>query len=126
MALSKNMNVMKVLIEECLRRRGASPATTPRDIRVALECLRVVIEEPMVYILSDSVRFADAFEADFDRKCQYIGTMEDCLSIRSGTVIALHTGDRTDKQRARYTQMLEILKSREEVVVWHIGRWQIP
>lgn len=126
MALTKNMNVMKALIEECLRRRGASPSTTPRDIKVALECLRLVIEEPMVYVLSDSTRFSDDFAINFDRKCLSIVTMQDCMSIRTGTVIALHTGDRTDKQRIRYTQMLETLKMQPEVSIWHLGRWSVP
>jgi len=124
MALTKNMNVMKALIEEILRRRGANPNTTARDIRVALGCLKLIIEEPMVYILADSVRFADAFRDSFDRTCLYIDTMEDCLSVQSGTVVALHTGDKSDRQRIRYNQMLETLKGRPEVVVWHIGRWE--
>ena len=123
MALTKNMNIMKALIEECTRRRGASPTTTPRDVKVALGCLKLVIEDPVVYILSDSARFADAFRDTFDRQCLHIETMEDCLSIISGTVIALHTGDRTDKQRIRYNQMLETLKLQPDVTVWHIGKW---
>lgn len=125
MALTKNMNIMKALIEECLRRRGASPETTPRDIKVALGCLRLVIEDPMVYILADSTRFSDAFADAFDRKCLHIATMEDCLSIKGGTVIALHTGDRTDRQRIRYNQMLETLKQEPDVTIWHLGKWQI-
>lgn len=123
MALSKNMNIMKALVEECLRRRGVSAATEPRDIEIALQVMRVVIEDPEVYLLADSPRFVEAFRESFDRPCIEITSLQDCAHMERGTVIALHTGDRTERQRIRYTEMLEVLKTNKEITIWHIGRW---
>lgn len=122
--LSKNMSIMKALIEECTRRRGASPSTEPRDIEVAIKCLKIMLElESVVYVIADSRRFCDAFQDVIEKQCVFLETLESVIGLEKGPVVCLHTGDRTEKQRNTYLAKYARLKDRPEIDMYHIGRW---
>jgi len=123
MELSEEMKALKEQVENLLSRKG-SPKN-PEEIRIALKVIDFMIPHRMLHIVADSQRVARDFAEVMCRPYKHIKHREDIVGYNKIHVVVLHTGHRTDHQKANYLEVRELIRIYcRDVITWHIGEWR--
>jgi hypothetical protein len=127
MPLSKNINVMKSLIETCLRKNTNKNfiIVSDEDVQMALKVLKALLDSDKLLLVADADRIAFHFASvmEMDYRLLYDITTAKAIPDSPANVVVLHSGDRTAEQKKRYLELLGYLTSQKNIVIWHIGRW---
>jgi hypothetical protein len=126
MALTRAVSVLRALIEETLRRprQGQPRIAEPGDVQTMLRVLKTLTMDKRVIILADSSRFADDFRKVTGIVARYVWLWDQVQGLDNLHVIQLHTGPRSARQQELLNDVLEILKTRQNIDFWHIGEWR--
>jgi hypothetical protein len=127
MALSKNIQTLRKLIEETLRRRrshGRSPNYEPGEVVKMLAVLKVLVMDRRVFVLADTSRFAQDFLSVTGIIGRYAWSTDQLQGFDNLHVIILHTGPRTPKQEQLHQELTDYLITRTNIAYWNIGEWR--
>jgi hypothetical protein len=124
MALSKNLTIMRALIEELLvRRHNESNRPTLEELQIGTKLLNVMLPEGRVYVVTDSYRIAEHFARAVKRQFTHFNCIEKMQGIENIHIVVLHTGQQTPVQYDIRTRIMDYVRSMRDITVWHIGDW---
>lgn len=124
MALTKNQKILKALVEDMLR-RGAHEKVerSGEDIDIAIKILNAVIPPGRLTLIADTSRIAEAFSKKMGRNYIQLSHAGMCLGLEDIHIVRLYTGRRTPNQQATLEEVMEALKTRPDITIWHVGEW---
>lgn len=119
---SRNMPVMKALIENVLRRsQKISEQPDTHDIAVCYAAMSVMIPG-QIYVVSDSQRFCDQFAERIERPCYRLHESS-AKGLYGRSVVILNGGPRTTEQKIIHSSIMSKLKENGITDFWNVGIW---
>jgi hypothetical protein len=125
--LSKAMAVMKVLVEDTLRRDRHSRGTVllQENIDLCLGAINgLVPPHRPLYVIADAFRFVQDFSVVMQRRCVHLSNVQYARGIEDSHIVSLITGGRTDSQRKIFGELINQLEH-QRCIVWRIGHWRV-
>lgn len=132
MELTKNQKVLKVLVEEMLRRSyktGTEP-NPPEDVETGMNILRMLLPSRIV-VMSTSTRIADDFVQALKRPRNGViylcGTddIERLHGFNNIHIVQLYSGALNSVQGEIRRRILAGLQAYvREYTIWHVGEWR--
>lgn len=131
MAYPKSVKIIKKIIEDTCQRRRRTPFPQPLDnhitsveIEFCMDAMSALIQDPKLYIIADSTRFAHDFAQVMGKPYCHLLEPRHFHGLEPECVVILHTGNRTANQQANFEALQLELLHRPNIEVWHIGEWR--
>lgn len=134
-APEKTLQVLRILVTECLKRPTPSKTMTTSEllarrelVQTGVGLLRVLLKGKPLFVVADSWRFSDDFQKVIDlpltRIVQIADVYAKICNQSSVNVVILNTGARTAKQQRIYTEIYGELKSLSNLTTWFVNDWR--